>query len=299
MSERPTTTRDRILRAAADLLAEGGRDAVSTRAVAAAARVQAPAIYRLFGDKRGLLDAVAAHGFAAYLRDKTARPPSGDPVDDLRHGWDLHVAFGVANPAVYALMYGDPRPGAAPEAAREAAAVLDGLVRRVAEAGRLRVAADRAAAMIHAAGCGVTLSLIATPSAERDPGLSSAVYALMYGDPRPVVGRARGRAGRRRHRRAGRGRRRRGGRPGGGPAGGPARHPRPERQRARPAGGVARPRHPRLGRGLTGGTPPRPPAVAGAPVPTRRTAPPTPGPGRAPVAAARPLRAVRAARADA
>jgi AcrR family transcriptional regulator len=174
MSEWPTTTRDRILRAAADLLAEGGRDAVSTRAVAAAARVQAPAIYRLFGDKRGLLDAVAAHGFAAYLRDKTARPPSGDPVDDLRRGWDLHVAFGVANPAVYTLMYGDPRPGAAPEAAREAAAVLDGLVRRVAEAGRLRVAADRAAAMIHAAGCGVTLSLIATPPAERDPGLSSA-----------------------------------------------------------------------------------------------------------------------------
>jgi AcrR family transcriptional regulator len=36
-----------------------GRRAVTTRAVAAGAGVQAPTIYRLFGDKDGLLDALA------------------------------------------------------------------------------------------------------------------------------------------------------------------------------------------------------------------------------------------------
>src|ERR1039457_6104597 len=104
------STRERIVAAAAaGLLTEGGREAVSTRAVSAAAGVQAPAIYRLFGDKQGLLDAVATHGFAAYLNDKTDVKASDDPVEDLRAGWDLHIGFGLANPALYSLMYGEPR----------------------------------------------------------------------------------------------------------------------------------------------------------------------------------------------
>jgi AcrR family transcriptional regulator len=45
----------------------GGPDAVSTWAVSAAAGVQPPVIYRLFGDKNGLLDAVASYGFESYL----------------------------------------------------------------------------------------------------------------------------------------------------------------------------------------------------------------------------------------
>ena len=52
------------------LLAAGGRDAVSTRAVAAAAGTQAPTIYRLFGDKDGLLAAVVDFGWAAFLDRK-------------------------------------------------------------------------------------------------------------------------------------------------------------------------------------------------------------------------------------
>ena len=167
-------TRDRIVRAAAELLAEGGREAVSTRAVAAAAGVQAPTIYRQFGDMHWLLDEVASYGFSVYLRDKTTRERAEDPVEDLRRGWDLHVGFGLANPTFYALMYGDPRPGAELTAAKEAAEILHGLVSRVAEAGRLRVEVERAARMIHAAGSGVTLTLIGTEPGDRDPALSEA-----------------------------------------------------------------------------------------------------------------------------
>jgi AcrR family transcriptional regulator len=162
------------VRAAAELLAEGGREAVSTRAVATAAGVQAPTIYRQFGDMRGLLDEVASYGFSVYLRDKTTRKRAEDSVEDLRQGWDLHVGFGLANPTFYALMYGDPRPGAELTAAKEAAEILHGLVSRVAEAGRLRVEVQRAARMIHAAGSGVTLTLIGTEPEERDPALSEA-----------------------------------------------------------------------------------------------------------------------------
>jgi AcrR family transcriptional regulator len=174
LAGRRADTRERIVRSAADLLAEGGREAVSTRAVAAAAGVQAPTIYRQFGDMRGLLDEVAAFGFSRYLDEKRVREIVDDPVAELRRGWDLHVGFGLVNPAFYKLMYGDPRPGTEPAAAREAAGILHRLVSRVAEAGRLRVGVERAAHMIHAAGSGVTLTLIGTRSADRDPALSHA-----------------------------------------------------------------------------------------------------------------------------
>lgn len=166
------STRERIVAAAAGLLAADGRDAVSTRAVSPAAGVQAPAIYRLFGDKQGLLDAVATHGFTAYLNDKTDLKASDDPVEDLRSGWDLHVGFGLANPALYALMYGEPRPGTSSPAAVAAAEVLAGHIGRIAEAGRLRVSEELAGHLVHAAGSGTTLTLIAMPEDRRDLALS-------------------------------------------------------------------------------------------------------------------------------
>ena len=167
--------RARIVAAAVALIAAGGRDAATTRAVAAAAGVQPPAIYRQFGDMRGLLDAAAREALAAYVRQKAARPPSADPVEDLRRGWDLHVAFGLAHPAVYALIYGDPTDGALPAAAREGEAHLHALIARVAAAGRLCVGVAHATRLIGAGGNGVTLALLATSPDARDPRLSEAM----------------------------------------------------------------------------------------------------------------------------
>lgn len=166
-------TRERIVEAAAALLDEGGREAVSTRAVSAAAGVQAPTIYRLFGDKQGLLDAVATHGFGAYLAEKAGQAATGDPVEDLRTGWDVHVSFGLANPALYALIYGEPRPGRPNPAAAAAAGLLAERIRAIAEAGRLRVGEERAARIAHSAGCGTTLTLIAEPPDRRDLSVST------------------------------------------------------------------------------------------------------------------------------
>jgi len=181
--------RDRILRAAARLLAEGGREAVSTRAVSAVAGVQPPTIYRQFGDMQGLLDAVADDGFARYMRAKVARRDGEDPVADLRAGWDLHIGFGLANPALYALMYGDPQPGVMSPVVVEARTMLEGLVRRVAAAGRLRVGVESATRTIHAAGVGVVLTLIAAEGADRDLALSDqtreAVLAAVTTDATP------------------------------------------------------------------------------------------------------------------
>jgi AcrR family transcriptional regulator len=163
-----TGTRDRILQAAARLLADSGGAPISTRAVCAAAGVGAPSLYHHFGDKDGLLDAVVAYGFERYLADKRSRAPSGDPVEDLRRGWDAHVEFGTSQPAFYTLMYGARRRA---DAAEEAHRILLEMTEAVARAGRLRVPVRTAADMMHAGSVGVTLKLI---SGERtDPRLSA------------------------------------------------------------------------------------------------------------------------------
>lgn len=172
-SEGHEGTRGKIVSAAIRLLNHGGRDAVTTRAVAEAAGVQAPTIYRLFGDKGRLLDAVAEYGFAAYLGRKKIRKPSPDPVENLRAGWDLHVDFGLSNPALYALMYCDPKPGASSPAAAASYVVLREHIRSIAAAGRLRLSEERAANLVHASGCGTVLTLLAMPENRRDLAISA------------------------------------------------------------------------------------------------------------------------------
>lgn len=180
-SEKAPSTRERILLAAADLVAAGGVEAASTRAVAAAAGVQAPTLYRLFGDKQGLLDAVAAHGFERYLAGKHAMSRTDDPVEDLRRGWDLHVDYGLSHPSFYVLMYGTARPGEPSATALEARRVLVAMLERVARAGRLRLPVEEAARMVQAAGVGVTLTLIEEPAAGRDTSLSARTREMVLG----------------------------------------------------------------------------------------------------------------------
>ncbi|GHB11081.1 TetR family transcriptional regulator [Streptomyces tendae] len=177
--EGPTTLRHRIVVAAAGLLEENGLDAMSTRAVAARAGVPPPTIFRVFGDKDGLLEAVGEYGFETYLRAKSRLPRSEDPVRDLRDAWDLHVRFGLEQPAYYTLVYGLPRPGHLSRAGREAVTELQGMITRVAAAGRLRMSVERAAAVVHAAGMGTILTLISTPAELRDPAAADVTRDLV------------------------------------------------------------------------------------------------------------------------
>lgn len=178
--------RTRIVVAAATLIACGGRDAATTRAVAVAASVQAPTIYRLFGDKRGLLDAVAEHGLAAYVAEKSVREPHPDPVQELRDGWDMHVEFGLTHPGLFAIMSGNPNPRPLSPAAAAGLDVLRQRIRNIALAGRLRMSEGRAVALLHSVGTGTVLTLLGLPEARRDRGLSEAareaVLAAIIGD---------------------------------------------------------------------------------------------------------------------
>ena len=168
-------TRTRIVEVAAQLLQSSGPSAVTTRAVATEAGVQAPTIYRLFGDKDGLLEAVAEHVMAAFVRTKAeheraSSEAGSDPLVDFRASWQAQVDFGLANPGLFRLL-SDPDRVVGSPAAQAGLHVLESRVHRLAAAGRLRVGEATAVAMVQAAGQGTIQLLLATPPARRDPAL--------------------------------------------------------------------------------------------------------------------------------
>lgn len=191
-----TDHRSRILASATALLAQGGLEAVTTRSVSAAAGVQPPTIYRLFGDMGGLLDDVVREGFTRYLEEKSRASGSGDALADLRRGWALHVGFGLSHPTHYRLMYGMGGASRLHAVRAEADRMLASLVDAVAAEGRLRVEPALAAAMIHAAGVGVALQLIDAGETDADAPLSLAVRDAVFArltteESSPEKGRAR------------------------------------------------------------------------------------------------------------
>ncbi|SDO66282.1 DNA-binding transcriptional regulator, AcrR family [Nakamurella panacisegetis] len=185
-TENRADSRARIIAAAARLLREQGPAAVTTRGVAQAAGVQAPVIYRLFGDKDGLLDAVAEQVMETYVAAKTAivqaaAAADADPVDDLRAGWSTQIEFGVANPTLFALLSNPGREPRSP-AAQAGEDILRSRIRRIAAAGRMRVSEQRAVDLIRAAGTGAVLTLLSAPPDQRDPGLADALFDAVLRD---------------------------------------------------------------------------------------------------------------------
>lgn len=167
------TTRSKITEAAALLLREGGVHAVTTRAVANEAGVPTPTIFRIFGDKDGLMDSVAEKVMATYVAAKSdlASREDGDPVEDLREAWRSHVDFGLANPDLFVLLSTPGRLARSPSTAA-GAGVLEARVRRLAESGLLAVAEPQAVGLIHAAGTGAVLALLQQPVQSRDTSLA-------------------------------------------------------------------------------------------------------------------------------
>ncbi|MFJ9629429.1 TetR/AcrR family transcriptional regulator [Streptomyces sp. NPDC101175] len=179
-------TRSLIIEAAAELIAQSPSGDVSTRAVCEAAGVQQPVLYRLFGDKDGLLAATVDHVWDQYLETKRAAEKSDDPLRDIQAGWDSHTAFALAHPNAYKLMFA-PALRAVPEAAAEAMRILRGDLERLAAQGRLRVAPEIAARMVMSANTGVSLALITRPALYPDAAVSrlvrDAIHQAILVDP--------------------------------------------------------------------------------------------------------------------
>ena len=183
------STRSVLIEAAADLLARSPSGDISTRAVCEAAGVQQPALYRLFGDKEGLLAATVDHVWDEYLGMKRAAERSADPLEDLRSGWDSHTRFAISHPNAYRLLFGSGAVVQA-ESAAEAMRLLREVLDRLAAQGRLRVDPEVAARVVMAANTGVALALVLRPELYPDAALSTMlrdiVHSALVTDVAPV-----------------------------------------------------------------------------------------------------------------
>lgn len=172
-TQEPEPLRTKVLRAAVDLLRDGGIEALSTRAVAAAAGVQPPLIYRQFGNKQGLLDAVSSFVFDDYLRLKqSVIATSVDALRDLEQLWDLHVEFGLTYPHCYLLGYVRPERSSASARGAKTRRLLVEVVERLGDEGRLGTSVDGAADLIYSLALGVVVTLIPVRPEDRDLRIS-------------------------------------------------------------------------------------------------------------------------------
>ncbi|WP_328609723.1 TetR/AcrR family transcriptional regulator [Amycolatopsis sp. NBC_00345] len=180
-----------LIGAAERQLAASADGDIATRAVAEEAGVTQPVLYRLFGDKRGLLDAVADTGLERYALRKTELEATDDPVADLYAGWDDHMAFAADNPALYQLMF-TPRPQSAATTYQRILHLLEATLLRCAAVGALTTTPRLAAQLILPANIGVALGRIAQPGLFDDPALShrarDAVFSTILTDPVALSG---------------------------------------------------------------------------------------------------------------
>ena len=100
-----------LLDSATAILTETGRWDFSLREVARRAGVSHAASYRHFTDKEALIAAVARMGYEAlHTRMTVAIDEASGAVEVLRTIGQAYIGFGVANPALYRLMFGQALP---------------------------------------------------------------------------------------------------------------------------------------------------------------------------------------------
>ena len=100
--------REACLRAAMELLDEGGETALSLRAVARRAGVSPAAPYRHYADREALVSAVAAVGYRELAERLAAAHPSPSTPEQLTSVAIAYVQFALERPALFRLMFGEP-----------------------------------------------------------------------------------------------------------------------------------------------------------------------------------------------
>jgi AcrR family transcriptional regulator len=144
--------RQALVDAAIQVVARHGADGLSLRELARRLGVSHQAPYRHFADKRALLEAVAAAGFAVLFDRMRAAIRNPDPVAGLIESGVAYVRFALEHPAQYRVMFGARElPSGRPTENDPGDTVFRGLVatiERCQQAGMLPAAPSRDLAVV-------------------------------------------------------------------------------------------------------------------------------------------------------
>jgi AcrR family transcriptional regulator len=101
-------SRDRALRCACDLFVAEGLDGFSLRKLARSLEVSAPALYRHFSGKEGVLRAVITEAFKVFRTYLYDALEGSTPQERLALAGDRYVAFALENPRYYEVIHMSP-----------------------------------------------------------------------------------------------------------------------------------------------------------------------------------------------
>ena len=99
---------DCLLKAATEIIAESGVDALSMRKLADRVGVSRTAPYHHFRDKQALLSALALNGFRTYIAEveQISLDKQLSPDQKLEQFVRYYLRFAMQNPEIYNLMFG-------------------------------------------------------------------------------------------------------------------------------------------------------------------------------------------------
>jgi AcrR family transcriptional regulator len=123
-----------LVRAAVELLEEGGATELSLRAAARRAGVSTAAPYRHFADRNALLSAVAAVGYRELATDLAAAHPAPTTAEDLAAIAVAYVQFALTRPGLFRVMFAEHCDSTSRERVAAVAAIheyLNSIVRQV------------------------------------------------------------------------------------------------------------------------------------------------------------------------
>ena len=125
-----------LVRAAAELLASDGPDALTVRRIAARAKCSTMLVYSRLGGKNGIVDALFIDGFRQLAALMRAGRNTSDPVADLRTCAGRYRKFALTHAPSYAVMFERAIPDyqPSPEALTVASQTLDILAEQVQRA---------------------------------------------------------------------------------------------------------------------------------------------------------------------
>ncbi|WUI02182.1 TetR/AcrR family transcriptional regulator [Spirillospora sp. NBC_00431] len=124
--------RTTLLDAASRLLAAEGPEALALRRIAAEVGCSTTVLYRMFGGKPGLIEALYIEGFERFRQRLAAVPRRADPRGHVFELGRAYRAYALTERHYYRLMFGRPIPGFEP--GEEALATADSAYEVLADA---------------------------------------------------------------------------------------------------------------------------------------------------------------------
>lgn len=127
VKEEPLELKEACVRAAHEVIAEHGIEKLSLREVARHLGVSHQAPYRHYPSRDHLLAEVMRRCFESFANDLDQRERADDPIVELNSLGRRYLAYAVAHPLEYRLMFGTPwpEPAAHPDLVRDAVHAFD------------------------------------------------------------------------------------------------------------------------------------------------------------------------------